>query len=212
MNTRNRTYYDNGRYYARAYRGYYYHGYRYYGYVPGYYYAPGFYGWAYNPWSAPIAYGWGWGGSPWYGAYGYYFSPYATYPSASFWLTDYLLAQNLQAAYEAQQDAASLPRLRTSTRDSGGGGGGNGRLALTPEVKQAIADEVAAQIAAEKNPAGNQGGCWRRRSDARRTRSRSSHFRRGHALSRAEPDGTGCSLSPGDVIRRIDDTPDATKT
>jgi len=202
---RNRTYYYNGRYYARAYRGYYYHGYQYYGYVPGYYYSPGFYGWAYNPWSAPISYGWGWGGSPWYGAYGYYFSPYATYPSASFWLTDYLLAQNLQAAYDAQQSAASAQAANEYANSSGGGG----QAALTPEVKQAIADEVAAQIAAEKAQRENQGGAQSgdvapdALNPARRT------FVVSTTLSVQNSDGTGCSLSPGDVLRRIDDSPDA---
>ena len=86
--------------YARVYRSYSYHGYCcYYGYHPAFYYGPAYYGWAYNPWPAPVYYGWGWGGAPWYGYYGGYFAPYPTYPSAAFWLTDYLIAANLQAAY-----------------------------------------------------------------------------------------------------------------
>jgi len=203
-----RTYYANGRYYARGYRGYYYHGYRYYGYVPGYYYNPGFYGWAYNPWSAPIAYGWGWGGSPWYGYSGYYFSPYATYPSASFWLTDYLLAQNLQAAYDAQQSADQAQAAQDNSNAQGGNSGGNGQT-LTPEVKQAIADEVAAQIAAEKTQAGNQGAApsGDQAPDALDPNHRT--FVVATTLSAQTADGTGCSLSPGDVIRRIDDTADS---
>ncbi|MGB9068417.1 MAG: hypothetical protein WCC21_07595, partial [Candidatus Acidiferrales bacterium] len=205
---RGRTYFAHGRYYARAYRGYYWHGYRYYGYVPGYYYNPGFYGWAYNPWGAAIAYNWAWGGAPWYGYSGYYFTPYATYPSAAFWLTDYLMAQNLQAAYEAQQDAANNQAAAANSAQAGGDNGG-GQTQLTPEVKQAIADEVAAQIAAEKNQAANQGGgggpdpAPAALDPAHRT------FIVASTLSVQNSDGTGCSLTQGDVLRRIDDTADS---
>ncbi len=99
-----RAYYDHGHEYNRYYRGYGYRGLSLNVYAPGFYYGAGFYGWAYNPWASPIAYGWGWGGSPWLGFYGGFFSPYAVYPSASFWLTDYLIANSLQAAYAAQSD------------------------------------------------------------------------------------------------------------
>ena len=103
-----RTYVAGGRSYARVYRGYEYRGVRYYGYVPARYYRPVFYGWAYNPWVSPVYFGpaaWGWAGAPWFAMYGGYFTPYPVYPSASFWLTDYLMAANLQAAYQAQAEA-----------------------------------------------------------------------------------------------------------
>ena len=86
------------RYYGR----YYYHGMYVNPYYPSYYYGPAFYGWAYNPWAAPVAYGWGWGGNPWFGFYGAYFTPYPIYASPAFWLTDYIIANSLQAAYQAQ--------------------------------------------------------------------------------------------------------------
>ena len=113
-----RTYVAGGHSYATVYHGFYYGGRVYYGYVPGYYYAPGFYGWAYAPWGVPVAFAWGWGGAPWYSPYGYYFAPYPAYAGPAFWLTDYVIAESLQAAYEAQADAASsaippqfVPRL-----------------------------------------------------------------------------------------------------
>ena len=99
-----------------------------------YYWGPGYYGWAYNPWPAPVAYGWGWGGSPWFGFYGPYFAPYPVYAGAAFWLTDYLIAANLQAAYAAQAAAA----------DGGGDQGGDqgqGQL-LSPTIV-ASSDEIA---------------------------------------------------------------------
>jgi len=101
-----RTYVAGGRSYAAVYHGFYYGGRAYYGYVPGFFYAPAFYAWAYNPW-APVAFAWGWGAAPWYDYSAYYFAPYPAYPGPAFWLTDYVIAQSLQAAYEAQVDASS---------------------------------------------------------------------------------------------------------
>ncbi|HEY2498534.1 MAG TPA: hypothetical protein VGK24_15845 [Candidatus Angelobacter sp.] len=147
-----RTYVYGGRRYAYAYRSYYYHGYAYYGYAPAFYYHPGFYGWAYNPWAAPVYYNWGWAGNPWYASYGYYYQPYPVYPSASLWLTDYLLAESLRAAYDARAEAnanAMQQDANYSTNDNGGGG----QVALSPEVKQMIADEVKRQLDAERNAA-----------------------------------------------------------
>ena len=102
-----RTYVVGGRNYAYVYRGYLYGGVVYYGYVPAFYFAPAFYGWAYEPWAAPVAWSWGWGGAPWYGYYGYYFAPYPAYNSPFFWITDYVLAEYLQAAYDAQVSASA---------------------------------------------------------------------------------------------------------
>ena len=140
-----RSYFYHGHEYNRFYRGWGYRGLMLNVYAPGFYFHPGFYGWAYNPWAVPIAFGWGWGGAPWYGRYGYYFQPYPVYPSAAFWLTDYIISQNLQAAYAAQQEAAE-----TAPAPDGGGGG---QPVLTPEVKQMIADEVKAQLALENSEA-----------------------------------------------------------
>ena len=120
--------------------------------MPAYYYGPAFYGWAYNPWAAPVVYSWGWGGAPWFGYYGYYFNPYPAYATAALWMTDYVISQNLQAGYEAQAAAnanAAAAQGDAGAQQDAGGGGGSG-VALTPEVKQAIADEVKAQLAAEQ--------------------------------------------------------------
>ena len=204
-----RTYMDHGRYYARAYRGYYYHGHAWYGYAPGYYYGRGFYGWAYSPWASPVVYSWGWGGAPWYGAYGYYFTPYPVYANASFWLTDYLVSQNLQSAYEAQQEQAAGAQAQGDAQ-GGPPPAQSGGVVLTPEVKQAIADEVKAQLAAEQTasatpqaPPPNVGGEQTPAAldPAFRT------FIVATALSETGPDGTQCSLSQGDVLTRADHPP-----
>ncbi len=173
-----RTYYMGGRRYAYAYRGYYYHGARYYGYAPAYYYHPAYYGWAYNPWPAPVYYNWGWAGNPWYGAYGYYYEPYPAYAAAPFWLTDYMISANLQAAYEAglAEGAAGTASLAPDTNlfaalessdplvaanlEAAYGGAlyasavkGSSQTQVSKDVKDALADQVKAQIAADKSAA-----------------------------------------------------------
>jgi outer membrane protein assembly factor BamE (lipoprotein component of BamABCDE complex) len=116
-------------------------------YAPGFLYAPAFYGWAYNPWAAPITFGWGWAGSPWYGHYGGYFTPFPAYASPSLWLTDYLLAQTLQSAY--QERPAELANAQANFTP------------VTPDVKQQIADEVHRQIALENSEAAANAHGWR---------------------------------------------------
>jgi hypothetical protein len=83
-----------------------------------------------------VPYAWGWAGNPWYGYYGGYFTPYPVYSSPSLWLTDYLVAQTLQAAYAERAAAQAGAQAQFTTP-------------MTPDVKQAIADEVRRQIALE---------------------------------------------------------------
>jgi len=134
-----RTYYVNGVAYARVYRPYTYHGVVLNVYTPVRFYRPGFYVYAYTPWSRPVVYGWGWGGSPWFGFYGGYFAPYPQYVGPAFWLTDYLIATTLQEAYQE--------RMAASVQASAYGGG---QVGLTPDVKQAVADEVHRQLDQER--------------------------------------------------------------
>jgi len=219
-----RSYYYGGRSYAYAYRGYYWHGAAFYGFVPSVYYGAAFYGWAYNPWAAPVAFGWGWGGAPWYGYYGAYFAPAPVYATPALWITDYLIAANLQAAYEsrAEANAAANAAAAADTEDAQASGGGGGAVGLTPEVKQQIADEVRAQIQAQQAAAAHPepaeaassappaGGAQNGPDElpaaldpAHRT------FIVSAVLSESTTDGTECSLSPGDVLTRIQDSPDA---
>jgi hypothetical protein len=216
-----RSYYYGGRSYAYAYRGYYYRGNPYYGYVPANYYAPAYYGWAYNPWPAPVAYGWGWNAAPWYGYSGYYFAPAPVYPTPSLWLTDYLIAANLQAAYEAR---AAAEGADSSSPDDPKrmiwGGGDDGASPMSEDVKKEIAEEVKAQIAAEKEAAAHPEPVGAASSTAPTSEQRGpdevpgaldpAHriFIVSQVLSSSLDDGTDCALSPGDVLRRVDDNPD----
>lgn len=216
-----RTYYYHGGYRAGVYRGYYYGGRPYYGYYPAYYYQPVYYGWAYNPWPAPVPYAWGWGGAPWYGYYGPYYAPYPVYPSAAFWLTDFMIAATLQAAYEAQAAAwlgpnahdgdmlvASLMPIAAPTETA----------KLSPEVKQAISDEVKDTLAAEQaeagkskssasnSSAGNQPANSNEAPPALDPKFRT--FMVSSDLSLVPEDGDECALSQGDVIQRTTETAD----
>jgi hypothetical protein len=229
-----RTYVVGGRTYVSVYRSYSYGGVAYYGYAPAFYYHPMFYGWAYNPWPGPIYYGpaaWGWAGAPWYAYYG--FTPFAAYTTASLWLTDYLIAANLQAAYAAQMEAANANNAQAyaagaaaqAQADAAAGGGpppadasasaqplpagGGGQVQLSPEVKQMIADQVKAQLAAEQSSAANPAQpapAGDQVPDALNPAERI--FVVSSSLDVTNSSGQECGLTAGDVVMRMTDSPD----
>jgi len=226
-----RTYVHSERVSSVVYRTYEYRGVRYYGYVPAVYYAPAFYTWAYDPWPAPVAWQWGWAREPWYGYYGAYFAPYPTYPYPALWITDFVLAENLRAAYDAGAAAATAEQPapqsdvsyleRSQPVDAGKQDPASRKeasqpppqpprqkTALTPETKKAIADEVKAQLAAERTAAES--------SPSAPTEQRPEILERNvrtfivsTVLRQQQDDGTECALSPGDVLTRIGNTADA---
>jgi hypothetical protein len=205
---RMRTYYEYGRYRAVVYRPYYWRGRPYYVYMPYYYYRPAYYGWAYNPWAAPVYYRWGWASDPWYSNYGYYFAPAPFYLGANLWLTDFILAENLRMAYDAEQRASleeSAPPARYMA------GASPNEVQLTPEVKQAIAEEVKQQLDAEKaasTRASAAGSPLASKDEMPPALDPGiTVFVVASNLAVATPDGNECELTPGDVISRIDDTP-----
>jgi hypothetical protein len=184
-----------------VYREHSYHGFVYHRFVPTVYYGPVFYQWVYNPWPAPIYFTWGWNADPWYGYYGAYFTPAPIYTSPALWLTDYLLADYLKLAYENQQEigepAPGPPAGRT--------------VALSPEIKQVIAEEIKQQLAAEQATAGANPT-----NDASQVASSEAAppaldpTQRVFVVSaNLEVPGAGgqvCALTPGDIILRTADT------
>jgi hypothetical protein len=200
-----RSYYYHGHYYNAYYGRYYYHGLYLNPYYPAYYFGPAYYGWVYNPWVTPVPYAWGWGAAPWYGYYGAYFTPYSVYPSAAFWLTDYMIASSLQAAYQANADA----QVQAAAL--------NGAAPVSPEVKQLIADEVRTQIAIENTEARAAGNANAEPDPASSSIQRlltdgHSHvFVAGSDLDVVDAGGNECALSQGDAIQLSGQTaPDAT--
>jgi hypothetical protein len=140
-----RTYFTHGSRYVNVYQPYRWGGSVFDVYAPSRYYRSAFYTWLWDPWTTPISYSsWGWSGRPWYGYYGSYFSPYRYYAAPRFWLTDFILAAILEQAYQDRVDA-NFAGYRPSQYAS------TSQVALTPEVKQAIADEVQRQIELERS-------------------------------------------------------------
>lgn len=195
-----RTYVIGGRRYVSVYRTYNYNGIVYQRYVPAVYYRPRFYAWAATPWSAPVPYAWGWNAEPWYGYYPGYLTPAPAYPNAAYWLTDFLLAANLQLAYENQQpsaDAGSQPDAESTP--------------LSPGIKLAIAREVGLQITAEQAAAAQSAsqpavvGGQPPVAPPPALDPAQKVFVVSSNLDLLTTTGTSCPLTPGDIIIRTDD-------
>jgi hypothetical protein len=214
-----RSYYDHGRSYSHFYHGYHYRGVG--GgdrggdggggdadsgggggadlsvFAPGSFFPQAFYGWAFNPWPAQASFNWGWEGSPWYAYYGGFFAPYPKYPGAAYWLTDYLISQDLQTDYQAHVEAGEVDGAQMPPP-------GN-PVALTPDVQQQITAEVKNQLALENmestQNSQNQdidpysSGIGRLLADGHK-----HVFVVGSALDVVDATQTECALSNGDVL------------
>jgi len=92
--------------------------------VPAVRYPAVYYAWALAAWPRPVTYAWGWQVQPWYPRYGVLFTPYPEYTSPDLWMTDYIIAQSMQTAYQAQtaapapqpspQEALAAPAVESS--------------------------------------------------------------------------------------------------
>jgi len=192
-----RTYYVHGMAYDHFYRRYEYRpGVFVEVYAPVRYYPEGFYYWASTPWTAPVTFRWGFVASPWYSYYGFYFTPAPIYPTASLWLTDYLISESLAIAYQAQPDAAAQMQAANAASAA----------ALTLEVKNMIAAEVQQQLALENDEARQSA----RNTDidpgssgiARMLGDRATHiFVAGRELDLVDATGQECAISEGDVLQ-----------
>ncbi len=195
-----RTYYYHGGYYPAYYRGYYYNGVYLNAYMPAYYYPPVYYGWAYNPWPAPVAYTWGWAGNPWYGYYGAYFRPYPVYPSAAFWIADYMVAASLADAYAVAAATASLEHINPAhlVYASYDPDSGTTSPTMTKEVKDAVTDEIKLELAAQKT----QGESDTSNAASLQTllADNKPHVFVDSAALTVTSAGTDCGLTQGDVI------------
>jgi len=185
-----RTYVVGGRSYARVYRPWVWGGVSFAVYTPTFYYRPAFYTWAYNPWARPVAYSWGWGGSPWYGYYGAYFTPYPVYAGPAFWLTDFLLSATLEEAYQARVAAAANAQAYPPP---------GGQVAMTPDVKQAISDEVRRQLDQERAEQGMQQGAAN--GPPPLFSGNGPHVFVVSSGLQVADGGMGCPLTEGDVIQ-----------
>jgi len=215
-----RTYYAHGRGYDRFYGRYGYHGHYYDVYAPRGYYPYGFYGYAYAPWPAPVPYVWA--PAPWVAPYAAFYAPYPVYPAPAFWLADFVFAASLAAAYEAGHNAgaegaylvpeatqypalakfsASIGELLVSPAEAAAAS-----PALSPDVKQQVADEIKALVQQEgddsKTGGQNQDADAGANSVMKLLGDNRPHvFVAGSDLDLVSASGSECAVSQGDVLR-----------
>jgi hypothetical protein len=213
-----RTYYANGRAYDRFYGRYPYHG-RYLDvYAPARFYPSGFYGYAYAPWAAPVPYAWGWGAAPWYGFYGAFYAPYPVYAAPNLWLADFIIAASLQAAYAAQvagnaqlgpvnsEPPALLQASRWMADMLVTPADAEAKPAMSPEVKQMVADEIKDVVQQEGTEA--QANTSKQDVDPAKNSvgtllsdGKAHAFVAGVDLDLVAASGQECAFSQGDVLK-----------
>jgi hypothetical protein len=207
-----RTYVVGGRSYVRVYQNFNYRGVVYQRYVPAFYFAPRFYFWARNPWAAPVYWRWGWGRPWWF--FGGYFAPAPFYTSPSLWLTDFSISEDLQDEDDSQQSPSGDPSQTAPPQDPNlSDANAYDSSAVSPTIRQTIADEVQRQLDAEKIDASNSQSAAGSASD--QAPPALSADQRVFVVSSPLQvyDGTQpCSLSPGDIVSRLEDAPDADNT
>ena len=198
-----RTFIVGDRVFTRNYVGLRYHGVLLPQYVPAAYFAPNFYGWAYYPWRLPAPYHWGWTASPWYGAYGGYFVVSPGYASPALWLTDFYLGQVISSGYQMQTPDLAADASPDATLDATMDASqltAAVNTPISPELKQAIAEEVRQQLAYENAASQNA-------VQASELTGLPQVMQPGHLFVDDAPldvstvDGQACTLSPGDVVR-----------
>jgi hypothetical protein len=206
-----RTYVQGGHRVTRDYASYRYHGLLLDDYVPLYYYDPDFYGWAYYPWGVPGMYAWGWEGSPWFAFYAGFFSPWASYPSGAYWLTDYFLGQTLADGYQMDEQQESGYAGQDAPQAGDDEAYAQADSPITPELKQAIAEEVQQQLAYE-NAAAAKPDQAPSLDGLSQVLVPNHIFLVDQVLNTATTDGQQCGLSVGDVLRLVAAPPEGTAT
>ena len=186
-----RTYWEHGHEFAHFYSPTMYHGVPLQVYAPARFYSAGYYGWMSSRWASSAHYTWGWAGKPWYMSYHHYFAVYPAYDDATYWLTDYLIATSLEAAYAAQiraQMAAGDSAVMSSEVKG----------EIEEEIKSELQQEAAAAKANAADPRGlpDNGGISTTLTDG------NSHvFLAGQNVDAADGSGAECTISAGDVVQ-----------
>ena len=192
-----RTFYVQGHLFHQLYRPYTYAGTNLDVYAPPRFYEPKFYQWAASRFNAPQPFKWGYTTNPppWFAYYKGYFTPETTYANPAVWLTDFLLASSLERSYTTARPASETPPA-------------DGSPAITPQVKQLLADEVGRQVKQEsveaqenaqhKDPQPGAGSVVQELGD------RQPHvFVVASDLDLVDPTGRRCMISEGDVVQVV---------
>jgi hypothetical protein len=194
----NRTFYVHGQVAHQLYRPYNAGGTSYDVYATGRYYEPKFYQWATSRQATPQPFTWAYTNTnpPWYNYYKGYFTPESSYSTPLLWLTDFMFTSSLASHYQNN----SPPPSDAPTAD--------GAAPITPEVKQAVADEVARQVKLEATEA-QQNAQHRDPDPAPASAVNLVSDGQQHTLiadsdlDLVDPSGRRCMISEGDTIQTI---------
>jgi hypothetical protein len=203
-----RTFLDRGQLSHQFYRPYNYGGTTLDVYAPQRFYSPGIYQWATSRFSTPQIPAWNYVATspPWFAHYKSYFTPETSYTSPVLWLTDFLLATSLIAAYNTHapsSQAATAQKAASSAQSAPADA-----APVTPQVKELVADEVGRQVKEESAEAKanaqdrdlrpGAGGIVQELGD------KEPHvFVAASDLDLVDPSGRRCMLSEGDVVQVI---------
>jgi hypothetical protein len=192
-----RTFYVRGHTFHQFYRPYNYAGATLDVYAPARFYEPRMYQWATSRFGAPQPFRWGYvtNPTPWFGYYKGYFVPDTSYGSPAAWLADFVLASSLAVGYATSPPTSPPPAAGTAP-------------AITPQVKQLLADEVGRQVRQEsveaqenaqsRDPPPGAGSVVQELSD------RHPHvFVVSSDLDLVDPTGRRCMVSEGDVVQVV---------
>ena len=201
-----RTFYVQGHLFHQLYRPYNYAGTNLDVYATPRFYEPKFYQWAGSRFNSPQPFAWGYTANPppWFAYYKGYFTPEATYTTPAAWLTDFLLASSLERSYSTEHPASEPPPA-------------DGSPAITPQVKQLLADEVGRQVKQEsveaqenaqhRDPQPGAGSVVQELGD------RQPHvFVVASDLDLVDPTGRRCMISEGDVVQVVSGPQPSTST
>jgi hypothetical protein len=190
-----RTYYVQGRLFHQLYRPYNYNGTNLDVYATSRFYEPKVYQWATSRFASPQTVTWAYTTSQprWFAYYKGYFTPEPAYTDPLVWLTDYLLASTLEITYNTAPPASEAPPADAT-------------LAITPEVKHLLAEEVGRQVKQEsveaqenarhRDPQPGAGSIVQELGD------RQPHvFVVASDLDLVDPTGRRCMISEGDVVQ-----------
>ena len=145
-----RTFYDRGQLSHQLYRPYTYGGATLDAYAPQHFYSPQVYQWATTRYGAPQVPAWNYvtTSAPWFTESRGYFAPEPAYTSPLFWLTDFVLATSLIAAYNAHPAAPQPTTAAVATAATPGTAGANAPQSTVPSgAPQAAASQSAASQA-----------------------------------------------------------------
>ena len=233
-----RTYVSGGRVlYTHVYRQHVWHqfgrSFTYEAYVPAVRFPTAYYGWALGVWAHPVAFSWGWRTQAWYPAYGALFTPYPVYASPDLWMTDYILAQNMQTAYQAQAiqppppaaadyvdpaaapqapsapggyvDPAAAPDAGASQEDQAAPAATEPPPAVTPQIKAQLDAQIKVQLEDQQAAASATPATLTTQSGPAALRANHVFFAVVQPLDVASGPNRHCKLSANDYIRRTGD-------